>query len=537
MLDPRLNTTSDRQADQIAAGITIGGNGVNKYPAKAHARRVAEVLRKPVGILLLEGEKQEDYSHSDQPRHFRQDRYFYYISGCNEPDCYVTYDFKKDHLTLWLPKPDSPRSIFYNGRGSTPEEALEKYDVDDAQYVDSAGQRLNLQQANIHAISQMLHPTPENPLVVLETTRTKSMHRSVSERTKFRPGFYTSVEEALNVCRAVKDEDEIALIRKANEISSKAHLEVLKGLRHLESEAEAEGHFLDVCVSAGAKEQAYGPIVGSGPNASVLHYQANNETFGDRLVLLIDASCEWQLYAADITRTMPLNPRKPGYWPSKEAEAVYKAVEKIQEACIRMMKPGVRFIDVNWLAIHMCIDALLRLGILKGEHMEIFHQGTVTAFFPHGLGHHLGLEVHDIAPTSSQAVPNAMGRRLKAYAAFAEKYAPQHRPFPGFGSKPEHLSLIPELCYKPCTVDSPTLQPGNVVTIEPGIYFNKFILDEVFLRDPEHRQFIDEDMLKRYMPVGGVRIEDDILITEKGYENLTCALKGEEMLAAIRGDN
>ena len=331
----------------------------------------------------------------------------------------------------------------------------------------------------------------------------------------------------MDACRAVKDNEEIELIREANRISSEAHRQVLKQLSHLRTEAEVEGLFLNTCIVSGAREQAYGPIMGSGANAGILHYQGNNEAFDDRQVLLIDASCEWQLYAADITRTMPLNRKKPGYWPSSEAEAIYIAVERVQEACIKMLRPGVHFIDINWHAIHMTIDALLELGLLEGDHSEIFHKGTVGAFFPHGLGHHVGLEVHDITPTRREHLHNVPTPHITS----SSTYQPP----------PEHISAQRFSLSSPTAfggafpAESLALEPGNVVTIEPGIYFNKFILDNEYLPDPEHRKFINLEVLERYMPVGGVRIEDDILITEKGYENLTPAVKGEEMLKVIRG--
>lgn len=508
-----------------------GNNGISKYPAKSHARRIAEAIESPDGVIVLEGEHKAYYAHSDQARHFRQDRYFYYITGCNEPNCKVTYDIAKDKLTLWLPRAD-PARIFYDGRGSTPEEAMEKYDVDEARYLTPT--------------TSTREGRPESLTFMLEAHRRASqkiwcLKRQDILQASLMDSFL--LKNAMEACRAVKDADEIALIRKANNISSKAHLEVLKNLRHLKSEPEAEGIFLGTCITHGAKEQAYGPIVGSGPNAGILHYNDNNEAFGKRQVLLIDASCEWQLYAADITRTMPLNAKNPGHWPSKESEAVYKAVEAIQEACIKAIGPGKRFINANWLATHMAIDALLDLGILKGDHMEIFHQGTDRAFFPHGLGHHLGLEVHDMPPPTGQEMRFwAKFDFAGQHAAFAAEYAPQRQALPQFLEIPErwienNFGLKQSVSMKPCTIESPPLEPGNVVTVEPGIYFNKFILDTVYLKDPQHKRFIDEEVLARYMPVGGVRIEDDILITEDGYENLTRALKGEDMLRAIRGED
>lgn len=503
---------SNIQSIVSTGDVKVSGKGIAKYNAKAHVRRVAEAAGSPSALIVLQGEKKANYSGSDQPRHFRQDRYFYYVTGCNEPDCYVTYDISKDFLTLWLPQAN-PSRVFYDGRGSTPEEAMAKYDIDDAKYIVSDHAQLSSQRDLMGEI--LLASMPGRHIEVLSAD---------------------ALRPAMDACRAVKDDDEIELIREANRISSEAHRQVLKQLSHLKTEAEAEGLFLNTCISAGAKEQAYGPIIGSGPNAGILHYQGNDEAFDDRQVLLIDAGCEWQLYAADITRTMPLNKTKPGYWPTREVETIYKVVERVQEACIRMLRPGMRFIDVNWHAIHMTIDALLDLGLLEGDHMEIFHTGTVGAFFPHGLGHHIGLEVHDITPTRREHTDNMCTSDdvATAYSAFASTVSSKYQPLPGYHSA-QHFSLSPSTVFGSCTVDSLALEPGNVVTIEPGIYFNKFILDHVYLPSPVHSKFINLEVLKRFMSVGGVRIEDDILITEKGYENLTGAVKGEEMLAVIRG--
>jgi Xaa-Pro dipeptidase len=475
----------------------VQGHGTNKYPAKAHARRVAEAAGRPSAIIGLEGEKTVPYANSDQPRHFRQDRYFYYITGCNEPGCYVTYDVSKDFLTLWLPKSD-PRRIFYDGRGSTPEEAMAKYDIDKASYIKP--------DVDIAWVVKVYGASIKNTLLLDKQTSTHSQPA--------RSNPYV-LRHAMDSCRAIKDADEIELIREANRISSEAHRQVLKHLSQFDREAQAEGLFLNTCLVAGAKEQAYGPIVGSGPNAGTLHYQANDELFANREVLLIDASCEYQLYAADITRTMPLNRKKPGYWPSKEAETIYNIVEKVQESCIKMLKPGVRFSDVTWHSIHMTIDALLEIGLLKGKREDILRAGTVGAFFPHGLGHHLGLEVHDITPTSADSEENSSKNDTTDVAYMGN-------------------TTLGLPAFTPASFSATPLTPGNVVTIEPGLYFNAYNLDTVYLPDPTHSLHIDTKVLKRYMAVGGVRIEDDILITETGYENLTPAVKGEEMLEVIR---
>lgn len=132
----------------------------------------------------------------------------------------------------------------------------------------------------------------------------------------------------------------------------------------------------------------------SGPNAAVLHYIKNDEDFGDRQLMCLDAGAEWQGYAADVTRTFPLS----GDWPSREAKQIYDLVQRMQTKCMDMLGPGARFVDAQYLAHLVAIEGLLELGILhNGSKKEIYEAGTSVAFFPHGLGHHMGLEVHDVS--------------------------------------------------------------------------------------------------------------------------------------------
>jgi Xaa-Pro dipeptidase len=210
-----------------------------------------------------------------------------------------------------------------------------------------------------------------------------------------------SLQPAMNIARMVKDEHEINLIRKANDISSQAHREVLANILSFKNEAQVEGLFMNVCISNQAKQQAYDPIAASGPNAGTLHYDANNEDLAGRQLMCLDAGCEYELYASDITRTFPLSHS----WPSIEAENIYKLVQLMQETCIERLAPGVRYLDLHILAHQIAIDGLLRLGILhNGTKEEIYKAGTSKAFFPHGLGHHIGLEVHDVGQAELMSV-------------------------------------------------------------------------------------------------------------------------------------
>lgn len=476
---------------------------LEKYPAKQHARKVQEKLGEDRGLICLPGQAAKNNEDSDMPAPFRQLRYFYYLSGCNEPDCHLTYDLRRDTLTLFIPRID-PKRVIWNGRGSNPVEALARYDIHAAYFIDQLPTYLKTwadhprnQGAKIYA----LHPSqiPSSPVRV-----------SCMDTTALMP--------AMDMCRMIKDDHEIQLIRKANDISSQAHRGVLANILKFKNEAQVEGLFVDMCISKQAKEQAYDPIAASGPNAGTLHYDANNEDFEDRQLMCLDAGCEYELYASDITRTFPLAPS----WPTQEAENIYKLVERMQEACIERLAPGVRYLDLHIRAHQIAIDGLLQLGIFhNGTREEIYKAGTSRAFFPHGLGHHIGLEVHDVGQADLMSV-----RRGKIVTQQAPSLYPQ-----GF-----HIPVYePSTCHAPTDPQSSQLEAGMVVTVEPGIYFSDYALKQFYLPLPEHAKFINVEVLERYMPVGGVRIEDDILITSRGYENLTTAPKGEAMFDIIRG--
>jgi Xaa-Pro dipeptidase len=303
---------------------------------------------------------------------------------CNEHSCHMTYDIKRDTLTLFIPRIDPARVIWY-GRGSTLAEALERYNVDDVYFVDELGDFIK-SWSHCHGGGHLytLHSS--------QLPRIPGLHTTIDSE---------SLQPAMNLARMIKDEHEIKLIRKANDISSQAHKQVLANILHYKNEAQVEGLFKDICISHQAKQQAYDPIAASGPNAGTLHYDANDEDFGDRQLMCLDAGCEFELYASDITRTFPLSTS----WPSKEAENIYKLVERMQETCIERLAPGVRYLDLHVLAHQIAIDGLLTLGILhNGTKEEIYKAGTSRAFFPHGLGHHVGLEVHDVGQAELMSI-------------------------------------------------------------------------------------------------------------------------------------
>lgn len=352
----------------------------------------------------------------------------------------------------------------WSGLPISKSEALEQYDVDHVQYTTDVNPTLahlaNNSSKTIYAISGQV----SDDITFLEFD-TKNM---------------SILKEAIQYSRAVKSEYEVALIQKASDISSAAHKAVMQKVRHATNEAELEAVLLHECVKKGAKNQAYGTIVASGRAASTLHYVPNDQPLANKLNLLLDAGCEVDCYASDITRTFPISGK---FTP--ESRTIYDIVLKMQLESIKMLKEGVVWDDVHANAHRIAIDGLLELGILKGDREEIFKSRASVAFFPHGLGHYLGMDTHDTGGDPNYEDTDTMFRYLRKRGA---------------------------------------LPAGSVITVEPGIYFCKFIIDPA-VEDPRTGPFIDTAVLERYWDVGGVRIEDNVLITRDGCENLTKVVK------------
>ncbi|MCJ1434932.1 hypothetical protein MMC27_004302 [Xylographa pallens] len=442
----------------------------NKYPAKAHAAKVASYLKSKSpsanGIIFLEGQKTRMIEDNDEPVPFRQRRYFFYLSGCNLPDSCLTYNIHTQHLTLFIP-PIDPDSVIWSGLPLSPAQALQLYDVDDVRLTTDINAFLSSHDAGADRSRSCVWAIPEQ----------------VSDQITFLAFDRTEVaglKAAIEACRVVKDAYEIALVRKANAVSALAHTAVLRAVKRAANERELEAVFLERCVATGAREQAYHAIVASGLNAATLHYQKNDEPLAGRRNLLLDAGAEWRCYASDVTRTFPLRGRF-----SAESRAIYDVVLRMQTECTAMLKAGVVWDDVHARAHEIAIEGLLDMGILKGGKTEIFEKRTSVAFFPHGLGHYLGMDTHDTGGHPDYEDPDAMFRYLRVRG-----------PLPA----------------------------GSIITVEPGIYFCRFIV-EPYLGDPVHQEHIDKEVLERYWDVGGVRIEDNVLVTQNGYENLTTAVK------------
>ena len=366
------------------------------------------------------------------------------------------YHIDSSTLTLFIP-PLDPSSVIWSGLPLSRKDALEKYDIDDCRPSTELHDYLGTKGPQQLSFEERKQAT--QPLTFAEKGH---LPEDQFDQSVYLPWNLDALHGAIDECRVTKDAYEVAAIRKANEVTTAAHIEVMRKLKHGRNEQELEAAFLERSIALGCREQAYHGIFGSGHNAATLHYQANNQPLSGRLNILVDAGAEWGCYCSDVTRTMPL-----GGNFTRESEQIYKIVHRMQDECLGMLKSGVLWEDVHVKAHEVAIEGLLALGLLKGDKKAIFDARTSVAFFPHGLGHYLGMDTHDTGGHPNYEDKDTMFQYLRVRGR---------------------------------------LPDSSVVTVEPGVYFCRFIV-EPYLTDDKHSQFIDNTVLEKYWDVGGVRIE------------------------------
>lgn len=199
------------------------------------------------------------------------------------------------------------------------------------------------------------------------------------------------LDHLLHEMRLFKDDDEIELMRQAGEISAQGHVRAMQfckpGVMEYQLEAEILHHF----TMNGCRQPAYSSIVGGGKNACILHYIENDQPLEDGDLVLIDAGCELENYAGDITRTFPVNGRF-----NEPQKAIYQLVLDAQAACIELCKPGVLWNDVHEASVRVLTQGLVDLGLLKGDVDKLIEAGDYREFYMHRIGHWLGMDVHDV---------------------------------------------------------------------------------------------------------------------------------------------
>jgi len=281
----------------------------------------------------------------------------------------------------------------------------------------------------------------------------------------------------LNHVRRVKDPVELERMRLAERATRAGFAAVVPSLFEGTSERAAQIELEAAAFRHGGDAMAYDTIVGSGPNAAVLHFAPSSRRFRSGELVLIDAGAERDGYASDITRTYPV-----GGELSAEQQELHSLVHTAEREAMALCTAGREWRDVHLAAARVIADGLVALGILRGAPDTLLETGAVWLFFPHGIGHLVGLGVRDAGGTLAERRDDPP-------------------PFPNL------------------RIDLP-LRPGMVVTVEPGIYFIPAILEDAERRRCHARE-VDWDRVDRILGFGGIRIEDNVLITESGHEVIT----------------
>ncbi len=320
---------------------------------------------------------------------YRPDSDFYYLTGFNEPDAVAVLIPGRKHAEYILfCRPFDKTHAMWDGEMAGQEGAVEKYAADDSFPIGDLDEIL---PRMLEEKSRIFHSMGCN----------QDLDHRLSEwiigiKGKARAGLQSPLEiveldHYLHDMRLYKSRAEISMMRKAANISAKAHSQVMQQCRPGVMEYQLEAGFVNSCAMQGTREQAYPPIVGGGNNACVLHYIDNQDELKDGDMLLIDAGCELGCYASDITRTYPVN----GKFSQAQAD-LYQVVLDAQLAAIEKVRPGNHWNDPHDAAVKVLAKGLIKLGILKGTLANVMRNETYRKYYMHKTGHWLGMDVHDV---------------------------------------------------------------------------------------------------------------------------------------------
>jgi len=426
--------------------------------------QLEEFMRRmaPKSIAIIAGAHDTTRSNDTHYR-FRQDSDFFYLTGFEEPDAIAVIKPESDKKYTLFVRPRDPEREIWEGRragvegaqsefGATEAFRIAEFESKLAEFLDGAdvlyyrlGVDLSLDNAIVKEIARM---------------------RAINRKPVHPPQTIVDPATIVHEMRVLKTPEEIEIMQTAADIAAEAHCEAMKAAKAGMQEYQIEALIEQIFRRRGAAGPAYTSIVGAGPNATVLHYINNDGELHDGDLLLVDAGAEYKGYASDITRTFPINGRY-----TKPQREIYDLVLKAQMACVEMVRPGTTHEQLKQHSIEVLTEGMVELGLLQGKPAELIEEKKYEKFYMHGLGHMLGIDVHDV------------GRYY-------------------FGQ------------------ESRALEPGVVMTVEPGLYIA-----------PDTK-----DVPEKYLGIG-VRIEDDVLCTNNGPRVVTnkVAQDAEEIEALING--
>ncbi len=327
--------------------------------------------------------RNRDVEHS-----FRQDSDFRYLSGFDEPDSVIVLvpGRPQGEYVLFCRQRD-PKKETWNGRRFGPEGAVAHFAVDDAYAIEDLEKILPQLMDNRDSVYYSIGLNPTFDKHVLNCVNAL---RTQSRRGARAPYEFVSLEYLLHDMRLFKSREEISLMRKAAKISVQAHINAMEKCRPGLHEYELEAEFLYEFKRNGA-DWAYTSIVGGGNNGCILHYTENNAVLNDKELVLIDAGAEYQGYAADITRTFPVNGKY-----SVPQQEIYELVLQAQEAAFAKIKPGNHWNDPHDAAVNVLTRGMVDIGLLKGKPAQLIKDNSYMKYYMHRTGHWLGMDVHDV---------------------------------------------------------------------------------------------------------------------------------------------
>ncbi len=425
------------------------------------ARREAFVQKMGAGVAVFPAAP-ESIRSNDTGYRYRQDSDLFYLTGFPEPEavCVLSPQHESERFILFV-RPRDKEKETWTGRRFGDEGAKAIFGADAAYTIDKLDEILPQHLATAERVYYSLGRDERMNAKMLDLMGRARMMRP---RTGKGPTALLDPGELLHDLRLFKSEGELGLMQRAITATTAAHhaamTQTRPGMYEYEIEAVLEFQFR----RHGATGPAYPSIVASGANATILHYIENTKQMQDGDLLLIDAASEFDCYCSDVTRTFPVGARF-----SPLQREVYSLVLTAQKEATAMIRPGVRFDDVHMRATEILVDGLRDFGLLAGETKEIIEKGEHRKFYMHRTSHWLGMDVHDVG------------------------------------------------LYK-TGEESRVLEPGMVLTVEPGIYI------------AEDAEGVDE----RFRGIG-IRIEDDVLVTANGHEVLTKAIPKEiDEIEALR---
>ncbi|KAF5833683.1 Xaa-Pro dipeptidase (X-Pro dipeptidase) [Dunaliella salina] len=445
--------------------------------------RLVEALRPALsakgiapGFVLLQGGGPFNVYNTDGELIFKQESFMHYLFGVCEEDCYGAVDIRMGASFLFMPRLPEAYAVWMGSLKST-DEYKAMYAVDHVHYTD--------EMASVLAKHGAKEGAKPGPLHVMNGVNTDSGRPATPAQFEGADAFEldnsTTLFDTITACRVKKTPEEAACLRYANQVGSGGHVAMMRAAKPGMMEYQLESVFLHHCYfHGGCRITGYTPISASGPNGAILHYghasAPNNRQTREGDMMLMDMGCEYYRYGSDITTSWPVS----GKFTPQQA-TIYNGVLKAYQSVKATMKPGVSWPDMQTLAYRTILDQLVSAGLLSGPVDDLLNKDIGALFMPHGLGHMLGLDTHDVGGYLPGTPPRSQ------------------RP----GYKSMRTARI--------------LEPDMVITLEPGCYFNPSLLLPAF-EDPVKSPHLVRQAIEPFMSFGGVRLEDNILITETGCE-------------------